>query len=180
MTESAVAGRYARALFELAVEQNATAGLADKLRDLARLHHQSRDLKNVLENPRVDHEHRDAVLKEIAGRLGLTGMGLNAVRLMGSRRRLDALPEVARIVEQLADQASGVLRASVTTAARMPDDFYQKLGSELSAATQQKVVLQRHEDPSLIAGVVTRIGDNTIDGSLAGRLFELERQMMGA
>lgn len=180
MMESAVAERYARALFELAAEQHATAGLADKLKELARVYQGSHDLRNVLGNPRVDHEHRDAVLKEIASRLGLSGMGLNAVRLLCSRRRLGALPEVAGIVERLVDQASGILRASVTTAAPMPDDFYQKLESELSAATQRKVVLQRHEDPSLIAGAVTRIGDNTIDGSLAGRLFEIERQMMGA
>ncbi len=61
----------------------------------------------------------------------------------------------------------------------MPDSFYQKLTAELEAATARKIVLERREDPSLIAGFVTRIGDNTIDGSVRGRLNEIERQLVG-
>ena len=56
----------------------------------------------------------------------------------------------------------------------------QRLKAELEAATQRKIELERREDPSLIAGFVTRIGDNTIDGSVKGRLHEIERQLVGA
>ena len=61
----------------------------------------------------------------------------------------------------------------------MPDSFYQKLVAELEAATARKIVLERREDPTLIAGFVTRIGDNAIDGSVRGRLTEIERQLVG-
>jgi F-type H+-transporting ATPase subunit delta len=79
----------------------------------------------------------------------------------------------------LADEKAGVVRATVTSAGPLPDSFYERLTKELETATQRKVAIDRQEDPTLIAGVVTRIGDNTIDGSVKGRLAEIERLLAG-
>ena len=72
------------------------------------------------------------------------------------------------------------MRATVTAATTLPESFYEKLKGELEGITGRKIVLDRREDPSLIAGVVTRIGDNTIDGSLRGRLEHIERKLVSA
>jgi F-type H+-transporting ATPase subunit delta len=73
-----------------------------------------------------------------------------------------------------------VVRATVTSAAPLSETFYQRLNEQLATMVGKRVVLDRRQDPSLIAGVVTRIGDNTIDGSLRGRLDELERKLLSS
>ncbi|HEY0467063.1 MAG TPA: ATP synthase F1 subunit delta, partial [Polyangiaceae bacterium] len=102
---------------------------------------------------------------------------LNAIRMLAERTRLASLPEIARRLASLADEKAGVLRAVVTSAGPLPESFYERLMKELESATSRKVAIDRQQDPSLIAGVVTRIGDNTIDGSVKGRLAEIERQL---
>jgi F-type H+-transporting ATPase subunit delta len=85
---------------------------------------------------------------------------------------------VTRRLSRLADERRGVVRASVTAASQLPEAFYERLSRELEALTGKHIALERHQDASLIAGVVTRIGDNTIDGSLRGRLESLGRQLL--
>ena len=173
-----VAERYARAIFELGVESGQTGPLSEQIRSFANTYASSRELSSVLDNPLVDAAKREAVLQEVAARAGLNGVALNAVRLLAQRKRLGSLPEISRHLATLADEKAGVVRAVVTSATALPESFYERLGKELEAATQRKVAIDRKLDPSLIAGVVTRIGDNTIDGSVKGRLEELERQLL--
>jgi F-type H+-transporting ATPase subunit delta len=177
MSDGEVAERYARAIFEIGVEANQVVELSAQIRSFADTYGSSRELQAVLDNPMVEAEKRDAMLRDVAARSGLTGVGLNAIRLLAHRKRLGSLPEIARRLATLADEKAGVVRATVTSAGPLPDSFYERLTQELESATQRKVTIDRHTDPSLIAGVVTRIGDNTIDGSVKGRLAEIERQL---
>jgi len=177
-SHAAIAERYARAIFDIGVETGTLAALADQVRSFAAVYAESDDLRSVLENPLVAHEQREKVLREIAGRLGLGPNALNTVRYLASRRRLAALPDIAERLATLSDEKQGVVRATVTTASALSESFYQRLAEQLTTLVGRKVVLDRREDPSLIAGVVTRIGDNTIDGSLRGRLDALERTLL--
>jgi F-type H+-transporting ATPase subunit delta len=179
MSGAPVAHRYARAIFELGVETGQLAPITEQLRRFAQVYVGSAELRAVLDNPIVEQEKRDGVLADVAARLGLMGNALNLVKLLASRKKLRVIPELARRLDRLGDEQAGVVRATVTSARSMPDSFYQQLVSELEAATSRKIVLERREDPTLIAGFVTRIGDNTIDGSLRGRLNEIERQLIG-
>jgi len=178
MSGAPVADRYARAIFELGVETDQVGPITEQLRRFAQVYSGSAELRAVLDNPIIEQEKRDAVLADVAARLGLMGNALNLVRLLASRKKLRIVPDVARRLDRLGDEKAGVVRATVTSARAMADSFYQQLISELEAATSRKIVLERREDPSLIAGFVTRIGDNTIDGSVRGRLTEIERQLI--
>lgn len=180
MISSAVVDRYAKAIFELGVETGQLSAVSEQVRKFAAAYAESRELRMVGENPLIPEEQRDAVLKEVGTRLGLGEVAVNAVRLLAQRRRLGALPDVAKRLGGLADEKAGVVRAKVVSAAPMGEDFYAKLAQKLEAKTRMKVVIEREQDPSLIAGVVTKIGDNTIDGSLSGRLQALERSLMQA
>lgn len=180
MISSAIVERYARAIFELGVESGQLAQLTEQVRRFAETYAGSRELRMVAENPLVPDEQRDAVLKEVGARLGLGELAVNAVRLLAQRRRLSALPDVAKRLGGLADEKAGIVRAKVVSAAPLSEDFYTKLAQKLEAKTRMKVVIEREQDPSLIAGVVTKIGDNTIDGSLKGRLQALERTLLQA
>jgi F-type H+-transporting ATPase subunit delta len=179
MSQAPVADRYARAIFELGVETGQLAPITEQVRRFAQVYSGSPELRAVLDNPIIDVEKRDAVLADVSARLSLSGNGLNLIRLLASRKKLRVVPEIAKRLDRFTDEQAGVVRATVTSARPMPDSFYQKLVSELEAATSRKIVLERREDPSLIAGFVTRIGDNTIDGSVRGRLNEIERQLVG-
>jgi F-type H+-transporting ATPase subunit delta len=179
MSHAPVADRYARAIFELGVETGQLAPITEQVRRFAQVYAGSAELRAVLDNPIIELEKRAAVLADISARLGLMGNALNLIKLLASRKKLRVVPDIARRLDRFTDEQAGVVRATVTSAKPMPDSFYQKLTAELEAATSRKIVLERREDPSLIAGFVTRIGDNTIDGSVRGRLIEIERQLVG-
>jgi F-type H+-transporting ATPase subunit delta len=177
-TQTTVAERYARAIFALGVETGTLAALAQQVRLFADAYGSSLDLRSVLENPLVPAEQRQNVLREVATRVGLGPGALNTVRYLAERRRLALLPDIAKRLDSLSDEQQGVVRAAVTSAGPLPESFYQRLAEQLATLVGRKVVLDRHEDPTLIAGVVTRIGDNTIDGSIRGRLEQLERRLL--
>src|SRR6478735_8280597 len=162
MSDGEVAERYARAIFELGVEAGQVVALSEQVRSFADTYASSRELQAVLDNPMIDPEKRQAILVDVANRVGLTGVGLNAIRLLAERTRLASLPEIARRLASLADEKAGVVRAVVTSAGPLPESFYERLMKELESATSRKVAIDRQQDPSLIAGIVTRIGDNTI------------------
>jgi F-type H+-transporting ATPase subunit delta len=180
MSHAPIADRYARAIFELGVETSQLAPITEQVRRFAEVYAGSPELRAVLDNPIIEPEKRDAVLADVSARLGLMGNALNLIKLLASRKKLRVVPDIARRLDRFTDEQAGVVRATVTSAKAMPDSFYQKLVFELEAATSRKIVLERREDPKLIAGFVTRIGDNTIDGSVRGRLDEIERQLVGS
>jgi F-type H+-transporting ATPase subunit delta len=88
------------------------------------------------------------------------------------------LPYVARFLRELADARKGVVRAEVTTAAPLSEAYYGRLQAQLEKMTGKKVVVDRKTDPLLIAGVVTRIGDRILDGSLRTRLQSIKDSLM--
>ena len=180
MSEAVVAERYAQALFELAEAEGNVALLAEKLQAFADTYSSHPELRAALENPVLDAARREAVLAEVARAVGVPPLGIRGLGVIARRRRLAIVPALASQLRVLSDRKAGVVRAQVTTAQKMPESYYQDLMKQLSAATSRKVVLTRSEDPSLIAGAITQIGDSIIDGSLRGRLDVAEAQLVRA
>lgn len=178
MSVLAVAERYARAIFELGEDTGQLRELTEQLSTMADAYRGSEDLRSVLDNPLVDQGRRQAVLKELALRLRLSPLAFNAVRLLAQRRRLTALPEVARSLQKLFDDRSGLVRATVTSARPLSEAEASRLVDQLQQQTQRRVLLEKRQDPTLLAGVVVRIKDKTIDGSLRGQLQALERRLL--
>jgi F-type H+-transporting ATPase subunit delta len=170
MSNESVARRYARAIFELGKEGGNLPALSRELADFAATYEGSEELRSVLENPLVQEEAREAVLTDIAGRMGLTQTGVSTLRLVARRRRMVALPEIARQLARLADEEASLVRASVTSAGPLSESYLNDLRAALEKTTGKKVAIVHQVDPSLIAGVVTQIGDQVIDGSVRARL----------
>jgi F-type H+-transporting ATPase subunit delta len=173
MSVSLVARRYAQALLELGVEQGEIDRVVEEMAAFAGAWEKSPDLRNAIENPLVPHAAKKAVVGELADQIGSTATARHALMLLVDRRRTRTLPYLARLLRELADARKGVLRAEVTTAAPLSEAFYVRLQAQLERMTSQRVVIDRRVDVSLIAGVVTRIGDRIIDGSLRTRLQSL-------
>jgi F-type H+-transporting ATPase subunit delta len=175
---SVVARRYAKALIDLGVETNTLDAIVRDIANVAEAVEQSAELRDVRDNPQVPAAARKAVFAEIAQRLGAGPMSKNAVLLLTDNGRLRALPAIARALREEADRRAGVVRAHVSSAAPLSDAYVTRLTQALEARFQKKVVVQRTVDPSLIAGVVTRVGDTIIDGSVRARLNELKTELM--
>lgn len=170
MSFEAIGRRYAQAIFEIAKEQGATAPVSRELGDFAATYRDSAELRDALDNPLVPEDARERILLDVAGRTGAGETTQRALRVVFRARRLRAVPEIAARLVKLVDEDQKVLRASVTSAQPLSESYLTRLRSQLEQATGSKVVLDASVDPSLIAGVVTQIGDRVVDGSLKSRL----------
>jgi F-type H+-transporting ATPase subunit delta len=178
MSVSIVARRYARALLELGTSQGNLDTLVGELTTLGDAWEGSPELRNAIENPLVSHAAKKAVVAELVAKINAGQIAKNTVLLLVDRRRGAALPFLARALRELADARKGIVRAEVTTASPLADDYYGRLQSTLETMTGKKVVVDRRTDPALIAGVVTRIGDRIFDGSLRTRLQTLRDALL--
>jgi len=173
-----VSRRYAKALLELGLETHSIDALVRELDAAAAAYSASAELRAALDNPLIALSAKKAILADIAAQLSLGVVSKNTVMMLCDRRRLRILPEIAQMLREANDARAGVVRAEVTTAIAMSDAYYEKLRVQLEKMTGHKVVIDKKTDPEIIAGVVTRIGDRILDGSVRARLQSLKTALM--
>lgn len=178
MSYEAIARRYARAVFEIGKETSALPVVTREMADFAAMYAASAELRDVLDNPLVPEEPREGLLTELASRMGLSQTSLSTLKLLGRRRRLAALPEIAAQIARMVDEDGAVVRASVTSAGPLTDAYINELKATLEKSTGKKVTITHKQDPSLIGGVVTQIGDQVIDGSIRARLSSFRESLL--
>jgi len=166
----AIARRYAQAYFDLAQEAGA---IAEWGRELARVADAlaDPDVARALANPRLrgaERAHLTTALVE-----GMLPQAANLVRLLLERGRIAALPALVAHYRRLADRASGVVRAEVIAAVPVDEQAAARLRSTLSQKLGGEVETTVKQDPSILGGLVIRIGDRVIDGSVRTRLQQL-------
>lgn len=169
-----LASKYARAIFELAVELY-SLDLFDK--DLALVKNDVfcvPDAVAFFKNPLVPHSSKkDLLNKALNGEISDTVM--NFLLLLTDKNRIGIFPDIYDIFSNLKNDAQGILIADVTTAFPLTKAQESKLGLKLAEVTRKKIKIRRHEDKSILGGVIVTIGDKRIDGSAAGRLHALKR-----
>jgi F-type H+-transporting ATPase subunit delta len=175
---SIIARRYAKALIDLGTETGQLDALVREISNVAEVVEPSAELRDVRDNPQIPAPARKAVFLEVAQRVGAGQLTRNTIALLADNGRLRFLGSIAKALRDEADRRAGVVRATVSSAAPLSDVYVQKLTQALEARYQKKVVVQREVDPKLLAGVVTRIGDTIIDGSLRARLNELKSGLL--
>lgn len=180
MSTGTLARRYARALLELATEQNQVDRAKKDLEELSAMWTQSAELRELFQNPQFGAAARKKVLEEVITRAGLSQLVRNTVLYLSDRNRIRALPDVAQAFSDLAGEAAGTVRAEVTSAAPLADSYYAQLQRALEQATGKRVAIDRKTDASLIAGVVTKVGDRIFDGSVRTRLRDLKESLKSA
>lgn len=129
-------------------------------------------IRNIAGDPRVGRERLERLIFDIAdGRLSAEGK--NLIRVLLDAGRLDLLPEIARLFEELRAEAEGVVEVEVISAYPMEEQETEALGSAVRHRIGKAISLKTDVDRGLIGGAVVRIGDLVIDGSLRGRLHQL-------
>jgi F-type H+-transporting ATPase subunit delta len=172
-----VGKRYASALFQLAVEADSVESIGKDIADFAASIKQSRQLQTVFENPVYGAETRRRIIADLAQSAAMSPLVRNLLLLLSDRRRMRFVDEIADCFQMLAEERSGKVRAEVTVAAELPESYFSELGRTLQAVTGKQVVVEKRVDPSIIGGVVARIGDQVFDGSIRNRLSELREEL---
>lgn len=174
---SGPAKRYAQAVFELATEQGTIERWNDDLAILDALA-ADEDLAAFFANPGKSESEKIEVLDD-----ALKGAQPEARRLgqmLVRRRRLPIIPEMVEAYREAVLAHSGVVVAKVTTAIELGVDGEQQVKDQLSTLFGKEVVLKTEVDPSLIGGLVVRVGDNLIDGSVSNSLRRLHERLVAA
>jgi F-type H+-transporting ATPase subunit delta len=173
-----VSRRYARALLEIGVAENNLDALVADIIKVADVYTGSADLRASVDNPLVPLPTKKAIVTELCDKLAVGKTAKHTALLLGDRRRLVLLPEIATLLREMNDARKGIVRAEVTTAVALSEGFYQKLLVTLEKLSNKKVVLDKKHDPALIGGVVLRIGDLVLDSSLKTRLDGLKHALL--
>ena len=177
MTSLIVAKRYAKALLELGKEEGQMDQYGRELAEMVAVFDASPELEKTLSNPAIERDARKRVLEAVLEKMGLSPMVNNFFRLLMDRGRINQTRNILTVYERLLDEAKGITRALVTTAAPLSDDDVAKLAEALQQVAGREVQIEVKEDPSLIGGVVARIGDLVLDGSVKTQLESLKESL---
>lgn len=178
MPKTAAARRYARALFALAREEGRIDAVREELTGLARLLDGTPELRDVIYRPLHPVAERRAALDAVAQRLGFGLTFRHFCTFLLEQGRMGAFPQVCTEYERLADEAAGRVPAEVVAASELAPDQVDRLRRALVARTGQDVQIQLRIDPSIVGGVVARVGDLVLDGSLRTQLAGLRSTLM--
>lgn len=174
---SGVAGRYASALFELALESGSVETVEADLERFRALLEESDDLRRVVRSPVFTAEVQARAVQAVLERAGIGGIAGNMVALAARNRRLFAVPDMIAAFKRLAAEHRGEVSAQVTSAEPLSDKHVAALKEALKSVAGKDVALDRRVDPSLLGGLVVKLGSRMIDTSLRTRLNSLKVAM---
>jgi len=179
VTNKTAATRYARALLDVGVKENADLEQVEQeLAQFVDLFKQNPLLEKVLLNPAVPVPRKRAAVAELVARAKPAGIVGKLLTLLADRDRLVLLPDlVASYRERLLDYRK-IVRAEVTTAAPLGGDRAKALESSLARVTGRSVVLDMRVDASIIGGVVARVGSTVYDGSVTRQLEKIKERLV--
>jgi F-type H+-transporting ATPase subunit delta len=170
------ARRYAEAAFQVAQRDGTLETWRAEL-DEASAVTADEQVERMLANPAVALETRLEMAQSIFGKV-VSKPVLNLIGLMLRRGRIDQLPRVAAEFRRLDNARQGITLATATSAAPLSPDEVRALTARVEQLTGGRVELDLQVDPSLLGGLVVRVGDRLIDGSVRGRLERLRNQLV--
>lgn len=176
-----MAGRYANALFELALENKATDEIKSDLDRFDALIGESADLSRLVRSPVYGADEQLKALSAILDKAGIKGLGANFLRVITTNRRLFAVHDMIRIYRALVARHKGEVTAQVTAADQLSDKNLEALKGALKSVTGGKDIdLDVRVDPAIIGGLIVKLGSRMIDSSLRTKLNAIKFAMKEA
>jgi F-type H+-transporting ATPase subunit delta len=176
---SGLGGRYALALLDLADEKKQLDEVAEDLRGLKALLDESDDLRRVVRSPLYSREQQADAIAAVADRLGVSELTRRFILVVAQNRRLFALDSMINAYLAELARRRGEVQAEVTAARALSDAQLQKLDETLRGVVGGKVDIDVTVDPSLIGGLIVKVGSRMIDNSLRTKLQRLQLAMKG-
>ena len=180
-TISGMAGRYATALFELALEDKAVDAVKKDLDQFDALIADSADLNRLVRSPVFDADEQIKALSAILAKAGIAGIAANFLRVITTNRRLFAVRDMVRAYRGLAARHKGEVSAQVTVAEKLSDTHLDALKGALKSVTGGKDIdLDIKIEPAIIGGLIVKVGSRMIDSSLRTKLNAIKFAMKEA
>lgn len=176
MLKGAIARRYAGAMFALAIKQNTLDRTRDDVKEIGELF-ALRKLAYLLREPKIPTKRKETALRQALEDKVLP-TSLNLALLVVQRELVDIMPNIAREFEQMVLDYRNEAIAQVTTAVQLDGAQKTTVKQALEKLTDKKILMQTRVDPSILGGVVARVGDQIIDGSVRQRLAALHQQLL--
>ncbi len=177
---SGIAGRYASALFELASDAKQIPAVGKDLARFDALIAGSADLEHLVKSPAFTADQQIAAVSAVLAKAKITGLAANFIKLVASKRRLFAIRGMVTAYNALADQRAGVVKAEVTVADTLSDKNRKADVEALRAVTGKTVTISEKVDPSLIGGIIVKMGSRMVDSSVRTKLNSLKIAMKEA
>ncbi len=176
MLRGAVAGRYAEALYEIAVRENLVNQLEAELLGVNSVLNETEALKKVITHPRITATEKKEVLANLF-KDQISEIMMNFLGFVLDRQREPFLADITEYFTGLANKARNVSDVQVTSAVELTEEEKNKMNAAMAKSTGKKVKLTYNVDQELLGGVVVRIGDKVIDGSVRTRLQTLREHL---
>lgn len=177
--QASLAGRYATALFDLAREAKSIDAVESSLAKVRAALDESDDFRGLVNSPIVARGDAAKAVAATAESMKLDGTTRNFLGVLAQNRRLSQLPQIIRAYRSLAANHRGETTAEVASAHPLTDDQVAELKKQLRARVGRDVNVDLSVDPSLLGGLVVRLGSQMIDSSIKTRLNTLAHAMKG-
>ena len=179
MTNKTAATRYARALLDVSIkEKGDLQRIEQDLATWVELLTEHPTLEKVLFNPAIPVQRKQAAVAELNARLKTSPVLAKLVAMLAERDRLVLLPELLAAYRERLLEYQNVVRAEVTTAIPLAADRTQAIERGLAQLTGRTVTLEMKVNPSIIGGVVARIGSTVYDGSVTTQLQKMKQRLV--
>ena len=173
MSNSAVSIRYAKALLAIGKEQGQVEPYADELLSVATVMSEQDLLRLLLDSPTFPVEKKSAIMNDVAAAMKLSDGMITFLGLLVEKGRISQLPQISENYRKFADDLSGIVRATLTSAHSLDDKTNEAIRSGLEKQTGKKVVLNLSVDPEMIGGVKAEMGGKLFDGSVKTQLKQI-------
>lgn len=171
-----IARRYATAFFELAQEQSQVDQVAKDLQSIITLIAQD-DFRSFSHNATLRRSNQALAMAELSKQLKFSSLTEKFLGMLAEKRRLDALPEIVSAVQTLISDYRGEITARVTAAQALDQDQIGEIATNLKAALGKNVKVNLDVDPSIMGGLVIRVGSRIIDSSVRTKLDRMHRAL---
>jgi F-type H+-transporting ATPase subunit delta len=177
MKNLAVARRYAKALLIIGKGDGNAEKYREELDGVTQLFTGNEMLDQVVGNPLYSASARKKVMESVIEKLELSKVMKSFVSLLFDKGRFGFLSNINDFYQKLADDLKGVARASLTSATELSAETVEKIRLSLSKRTGKQIILDVHQDSGLIGGIVTKIGDLVLDGSIKTQLLNMKESL---
>jgi F-type H+-transporting ATPase subunit delta len=174
---SGMAGRYATALFELALDANAVDTVRADLARFDALISESPDLARLIRSPVFSAEEQTGALAAVLDKAGIGGLAAQFLKVVASNRRLFAAPDMVKGFNELVASHKGEVTAQVTLAEPPSDAHLAAIKDTLNAVTKKDVQVDVNVDPTIIGGLIVKVGSRMVDSSLRTKLNAIKHAM---
>ena len=172
-----IARRYAKALLIIGKEDDKAETYKEELDRFSDLITSEKELEQAITNPLYDVGGRKKVLQAVIDKTGISKVLASFLLLLFDKGRFGFLSDINEFYKRLADELKGIVRASLVSATELSSETVEKIRTTLSKKTGKDIILEVEQDPSLIGGIVSRIGDLVLDGSIKTQLLNMRESL---